>query len=462
MVRTGKRRIKEFKDALDGITLARLAVEMRPIASLKPYARNPRTHSDKQIRQIAESIRVFGFNNPVLIDRNDEIIAGHGRVDAAKLLGLESVPTIRLEHLSEDEKRAYILADNKLAEKSGWDREILAIELQNLIEMETDFSITATGFEIAEIDGLMKVLDEDEAAETEEPSPDLDPEAPVVSALGDLWRLGRHRLLCGDARDPLAYSRLLEGGRARLIITDPPYNVPIQGHVCGLGQVKHDDFVMAAGEMTVPEFTTFLATVFTNLAAYSLDGSIHFISTDWRHLYEFLQAGRLVYTELKNLVVWAKTNAGMGSFYRSQHELILVFKNGRGAHINTFELGQHGRYRTNLWTYPGANSLQQGRAEQLALHPTAKPISLFADAMLDCSAPGDLVLDAFCGSGTVFLAAGRTRRRACALELDPRYVDVAIRRWEEATGEAAVHAETGDTFKACAARVAKEAEHGGR
>ena len=316
MVRTGKRRIKASKHSSDAIPLA-LAVEMRPIASLKPYARNPRTHSNKQIRQIAESIRVFGFNNPVLIDRNDEIIAGHGRVEAAKLLGLESVHTIRLEHLSETEKRAYILADNKLAEKAGWDPEILAIELQNLIEMETDFSITATGFEIAEIDGLMKILDEDEAAETEEPSPHLDPEAPVVSSLGDLWRLGQHRLLCGDARDPLAYARLLKGEKARLIITDPPYNVPILGHVCGLGQVKHDDFLMASGEMTGPEFTTFLATVFTNLAAYSLDGSIHFISTDWRHLYEFLHAGRLVYTELKNLVVWAKTNAGMGSFYRS-------------------------------------------------------------------------------------------------------------------------------------------------
>ena len=249
MVRTGKRRIKASINASERIPFARL-VETRPIASLKPYARNPRTHSNKQIRQIAVSIRVFGFNNPVLIDRNDEIIAGHGRVEAAKLLGLESVPTIRLEHLSEAEKRAYILADNKLAEKAGWDREILAIELQNLIEMETEFSITATGFEIAEIDGLMKILDEDEAAETEEPSPDLDPEAPVVSSLGDLWRLGQHRLLCGDARDPLAYARLLKGEKARLIITDPPYNVPILGHVCGLGQVKHDDFVMASGEMT--------------------------------------------------------------------------------------------------------------------------------------------------------------------------------------------------------------------
>jgi DNA modification methylase len=437
-------------------------VETRPTASLKPYARNPRTHSDSQIRQLAESIRIFGFNKPVLIDGNDEIIAGHGVVKAAKLLGLETVPTIRLEHLSEAEKRAYILADNKIAEQAGWDKEILAIELQNLIEMETEFSITATGFEIAEIDGLLEILERDKGAEMEEPPPDADPAAPVVSRLGDLWRLGQHRLLCGDARDPLAYAHVLKDEKARLIITDPPYNVPILGHVCGLGQVKHDDFIMAAGELTGPEFITFLATVFTNLAAHSLDGSIHFISTDWRHLYEFLHAGRLAYTELKNLVVWAKTNAGMGSFYRSQHELILVFKNGRAPHVNTFELGQHGRYRTNLWTYPGANSLQQGRAEQLALHPTAKPVGLFADAMLDCSAPGDFVLDVFCGSGTVFLAAEHTRRRACALELDPRYVDVAVRRWEKATGETAVHAETGDTFKACAARVAKEAEHGGR
>jgi DNA modification methylase len=461
MVSTSNRRIKASRNASEPIPFVRL-VEIRPTASLKPYARNSRTHSDSQIRQIAESIRAFGFNKPVLIDGNDEIIAGHGVVEAAKLLALESVPTIRLEHLSEAEKRAYILADNRIAEMAGWDKEILAIELQNLIEMETEFSITATGFEIAEIDSLLEILDEDKAAETEEPPPDADPGAPVVSRLGDLWQLGQQRVLCGDARDPLAYARLLEGEKARLIITDPPYNVPVQGHVSGLGQVKHDDFIMASGEMREPEFTTFLATVFTNLAAYSFDGSIHFVFTDWRHLYEFLHAGRLVYSELKNLVVWAKTNAGMGSFYRSQHELILVFKNGRARHINNFELGQHGRYRTNLWTYPGANSLQRGRDEQLALHPTVKPVGLYADAMLDCSAPGDLVLDVFCGSGTVFLAAERTRRRACALELDPRYVDVAVRRWEKTTGETAVHAQTGDTFKACAARVSKEAEHGGR
>jgi DNA modification methylase len=461
MTNIGKRRPKESRQVSNTFPFAR-QVEARSTRSLKPYARNPRTHSQEQIRQLAESIRTFGFNKPILIDENDTIIAGHGVVEAAKLLGLENVPTIRLEHLSEAEKRAFILADNKLAEKARWDPEILAIELQTLIEMETEFSVAVTGFEIAEIDGLLEILDKDKGADIDEPPPDLDPKRPVVSTRGDLWWLGQHRLLCGDARDPLAYARLLGSRKARLIITDPPYNVPIQGHVCGLGQVKHDDFMMASGEMTGPEFTTFLATVFTSLAAYSLDGSIHFISTDWRHLYEFLHAGRLAYTEIKNLVVWSKTNAGMGSFYRSQYELILVFKNGRAPHINTFELGQHGRYRTNLWTYPGANSLQRGRDEQLGLHPTVKPVGLFADAMLDCSAPGDLVLDAFCGSGTVFLAAERTRRHAYGLELDPRYVDVAIRRWEEATGEAAVHAETGESFQVCAARVAEEVQHGGR
>jgi hypothetical protein len=437
-------------------------VETRSTKSLKPYARNPRTHSDEQIRQLAESLRTFGFNKPVLIDQNDTIIAGHGVVKAAELLGLESVPTIRLDHLSDLEKRAYILADNKLAERSGWDQEILAIELQALIDMDTDFSVTVTGFEIAEIDALLETGDQDRAAEIEQDQPDIDPTSPAVSAVGDLWQLGRHRLLCSDARDPLAYTRLLQDDKARMVITDPPFNVPVHGHVCGLGRVQHHNFVMASGEMTGAEFTTFLATVFTNLAAHSVDGSIHFISTDWRHLYEFLQAGRLVYTELKNLVVWAKTNAGMGSFYRSQHELFLVFKNGRAPHVNTFELGQHGRYRTNLWTYPGANSLQRGRSEQLALHPTVKPIGLFADAMLDCSAPGDLVIDAFCGSGTVFLAAETTRRRAGGLELDPRYVDVAVKRWEEATGENAIHADSGETFKARAAQVAEETKVGGR
>lgn len=313
----------------------------------------------------------------------------------------------------------------------------------------------ATGFEIAEVDGLLNVIADDKA-DIGKSARHLDPQAPVISSVGDLWQLGRHQLLCGDARDPVAHARLLRGEKAKLIITDPPYNVPITGHVCGLGRVKHDEFIMASGEMTTAEFVTFLATVFTNLAAHSMDGSIHFVSTDWRHLEEFLHAGRPVYTELKNLVVWAKSSAGMGSFYRSQHELILVFKNGRAAHINTFELGQHGRYRTNLWTYPGANSLHGGRTEQLALHPTVKPVDLIADAMLDCSAPGDLVLDAFCGSGTVFLAGERTNRRAHALELDPRYIDVAVRRWEQATVEVAIHIDTGLTFAARAERLLKE------
>lgn len=458
MAKAKVRQNKALKNASERDPLAELSVEKRAIASLKPCACNPRTHSKKQIRQIADSIRAFGFNNPVLVDGDDEIIAGHGRVEAAKLLGLKRVPTIRLEHMSDAQKRAYLLADNKLAENAGWDREILAIELQHLIEMDTDFSITTMGFEIAEIDGLIEVLGDDDAADEEEFVPEAGPEAPTVSSVGDLWQLGAHRLLCADARDPLAYGRLLDGEKARLIITDPPYNVPVNGHVCGLGQVKHDEFVMASGEMSEPEFVAFLTTVFNMLAAHSLSGSIHFISTDWRHLYEFLQAGRATYTTFKNLVVWAKTNAGMGSFYRSQHELFLVFKNGRAAHTNTFELGQHGRHRTNLWTYPGVNSGQRDRAEELALHPTVKPVGLVADAILDCSAPNDLVLDAFCGSGTVLLAAERTGRRAAALELDARYVDVAVRRWERATGEDAIHDETKETFATHSARAIKEHE----
>jgi DNA modification methylase len=421
-------------------------MELVPIARLKPYPRNARTHSRKQIHQIADSIERFGFTNPVLIDNAGEIIAGHGRVAAAKLLGLTAVPAVRLSHLSEAEKRAYILADNKLAEKAGLDREILAIELQSLIDLDLDMELT--GFEIPEIDLILDEADEAKrelgGAEDDIPQPIA---GPTITQAGDLWALGKHRILCGDALDNASYERLLGGEKADFVFTDPPYNVPIEGHVCGKGAIHHREFAMASGEMSAQEFTGFLARVFAHLVAHSKDGSIHDIFMDWRHTVEMMAAGRKAYSELKNLCIWNKNNAGMGSFYRSKHELVFVWKNGAAPHINNFELGQHGRNRSNVWEYPGISTMRAGRLEELAMHPTVKPVALVADAIKDCSRRGAVVLDPFVGSGTSVIAAERTGRRARGIEIDTAYVDVAVRRWQSYTGKFATLAQTGQTFE---------------
>src|SRR6266516_3059557 len=422
-----------------------MKIEFTLVNDLRPYPNNARTHSKKQIRQIANSITKFGFCNAVLIDDAKQIIAGHGRVEAAKLLGIDAVPTCRLSHLSEADKRAYILADNKLAAKAGWDRELLAIELQGLIE--TDVNTELTGFEMAEIDLILEEAREASATASgpEDEVPECSP-GRAVTQTGDLWLLGTHRLLCGDARDNAAYDRLLEAAKAEFVFTDPPYNVVIDGNVCGLGRVRHREFAMGCGEMSEAEFTAFLEAVFVLLAENTLDGSIHQICMDWRHMWEMLEAGRRVYSELKNLCIWNKTNAGMGSFYRSKHELVFVWKSGTAAHINNFELGQHGRHRTNVWDYAGVNTMRAGRLEELAMHPTVKPAALVADAIKDCSRRGGLQLEPFCGSGTILIAAERAGRKARGLEVDPTYVDVAVRRWEALTGKSATLI-TGETFE---------------
>ena len=418
--------------------------ENRPTHSLRPYPGNARTHSPKQIRQIAKSIERFGFNNPVLVDDDDQIIAGHGRVEAAKLLNMKTVPTVRLSHLSEPEKKAYILADNRLAEKAGWDNEVLAIELQGLVDL--GFDVLLTGFEPAEVDIIIEGFGD----ESEQPE-NLVPEeksGPPVSRLGDVWILGTHILVCGDSTDAATYKMLMDDDKAEFVFTDPPYNVKIDGNVSGLGRVKHREFAMASGEMSESKFTAFLSGVYALLCRYSADGSIHQICMDWRHMREMLAAGDANYSELKNVCVWNKTNAGMGTFYRSKHELVFIWKNGSSPHINTFELGQYGRHRTNVWDYDGVNTMRAGRLDELAMHPTVKPVAMVTDAIKDCSKRGGIILDPFCGSGTILIAAEKIGRRARAIELDPKYVDVAIRRWEQYTGKTALLALWGDTFDA--------------
>ena len=320
-----------------------------------------------------------------------------------------------------------------------------------------DFSIELTGFEVPEIDLRIALLDD--APEAADDPADVLPEAaagPPLSQIGDLWVLGRHRLLCGSALDPAAFATLLGDERAAIVFTDPPSNVPIDGHASGLGAIHHRPFPMASGEMDRSEFTAFLGQAFRNLAAFSIDGSLHYICMDWRHIAELLAAGRDIYDELKNLCVWVKDNGGMGSLYRSQHELVFVFKQGRGSHRNNVQLGQFGRNRSNVWHYPGANSFARCGEEGnlLALHPTVKPVAMVADAILDCSARGEIVLDAFLGSGTTLIAAERTGRRCCGLELDAGYVDTTIRRWQALTGGSACHAASGRRFD----DLAREAE----
>ena len=440
-----------------------LKVVVRSPSELKQNPRNARTHSRRQIRQIADSIAAFGFTNPILVDEDNLIIAGHGRVEAAQLLGMSEVPTVCLAHMSEAEKRAYVIADNRLAEKAGWDEEILKIEFQSLIELVSELDLTVTGFEIAEID---LILQDDDNAVGGDALDDVvlpDADAAVITRPGDLWQLGCHRVLCADATQPESYGRLLRGARAQMVFTDPPYNVRIGGHVSGLGRAQHAEFPMASGEMSEEEFIAFLATILARIGTHSADGAIAYVCMDWRHVYELLVAGRASQLALKNLCVWANTNVGMGTFYRSQHELVAVFKVGTAPHINSFELGQYGRRRTNVWTYPGVNAFGGGRDAALAMHPTVKPIALVADAIKDCSKRNGLVLDPLLGSGTTVIAAEITGRRAAGLELDPHYVDCVIRRWQQKTGHAAVLAASGETFEAVArVRIEprKEAAHG--
>ena len=409
-----------------------LNIKIISVENLTPYANNARTHSKKQISQIARSIERLGFNNPILIDGNNQTIAGHGRLLAAKELGMKEVPTICLAHLNEAEIKAYILADNKLAEKAGWDQDILKIELQNLMALEIDFDLTLTGFDTPEIDIILNGVGENKEDDPLDSIPD-DNLIPKQVKFGDLWRLGNHYMYCGDSLESESFDLLLRGKKADLIFTDPPYNVPVDGHICGSGKIKHQDFAYASGEMSEQQFIEFLQKSFELQKNYSRIGSIHYVCMDWRHVSEISTAGKQVYSELKNICVWNKQLAGMGSLYRSQHELIFVFKHGNVPHINNIELGKHGRYRSNIWDYPGVH-VSNNHRNDLKFHPTVKPVQMITDAIIDCSKQGDIVLDCFAGSGSTLLAAERIKRKAYLIEYESKYCDVVIYRFEKMTG----------------------------
>jgi DNA modification methylase len=419
-------------------------IEHRPIAELRPNPRNARRHSQKQLSQIAGSIREFGFNSIVVVDEDGVILVGHGRVEGARMAGLQTVPVLRVTGLTPEQKIAFALADNKIALNADWEIDQLKVLWRELVGAEINFDLEVTGFETAEIDLLVDGPSDAEKIDRSDILPP--PQSEPVSRLGDLWHLGDHRLLCGDACDPASYADLLADERARVVFTDPPYNVPIDGHVGGLGAIKHREFKMASGEMSSAQFEEFLRTAFGHLASFSVDGALNFICMDWRHMPEVMRAATGTYSELKNLCVWNKNNGGMGSLYRSKHELVFVYKSGTAPHLNMIELGKYGRYRTNVWDYAGVNTFRSGREAELEMHPTVKPTALVIDAIKDCSRRGEIVLDAFAGSGTTIMAAHKCRRRARAIELDPLYVDVAIRRWQSYTGQNATMAVTGETF----------------
>ena len=429
-------------------------IVQRAIKDLKVNRRNARKHSDRQVKLIAASLREFGWLVPIIVDEDGTVLAGHGRLLAAKLLNMAEVPTIQVKHLTEELKRAFMLADNRLAELAEWDDEMLKVELTELSALELDFHFEVTGFDTRDLDRLdTPVVAKPPKAEA---IAEINREQPAVSALGDLWQLGSHLLLCGNALEDGSYAKLMDDQRAQMVFTDPPYNVKNDGHTGGLGSVHHANFAMASGEMSVTEFTKFLTTSMGLMAHYSLDGAIHYLCMDWRHASELLAAAAGIYSEQKNLCVWNKTNGGMGTFYRSKHELIFVYKVGTAAHINNFGLGEGGRYRTNVWDYAGVNTFKPGRMDELRSHPTCKPLPLVMDALMDCATRKSVVLDPFLGSGTTLIAAEKTGRIGRGMELDPYYVDAAIERWQALTGKRAIHVESGRTFEQMAnAKVSK-------
>ena len=421
-----------------------LQVTYIPVGELKPSPHNARTHSKRQLQQIAKSIKQFGFLIPILADENNVVIAGHGRLEAALQLKMKDVPVVRSAGLTDAQKRLFMLADNKIASNAGWNREQLAIEfseLSGLLKFE-NLEIELSGFATAEVDQIL--VDHLESPATAEDAFE-EPRGKPVSRSGDLWLLGQHRLLCGNARSPEAADRLMGGELASMVFADPPYNVAVR-RVVGRGRTKHREFEEASGEQTEAEFTQFLNTTLGNASRVSTADALHFVCMDWRHCGELLSAAKSVYAEHVNTAVWVKTNAGMGSLYRSQHELIHIFRVGSDQHLNNVELGRYGRSRTNVWHYAGATSFRAGRMDELRTHPTVKPVGLVSDAMRDCTKLRQIVLDPFCGSGTTIIAAERVGRRGFGLEIDSLYVDTAVRRWEELTGKDAVLCGSNSTF----------------
>jgi DNA modification methylase len=429
--------------ALTFIGIVADRIELRPVATIKVGRAAARTHDEAQIALIMGSFTAFGLINPIIVDEQGQVLAGVARLEAARRLGIKTVPTVPIVHLSDDEKRAYRLADNRIAELAGWDTKLLAIEFEHLLEINYD--VTVIGFSTPQIDIVLAGDGSNGAEELEEPV-DIDDTKPAISRVGDLFGLGRHLVLCGDALSPGSYARLLGSDQARMALSDPPYNCAIDGFVGGLGKVKHREFAMAAGEMSDQQFQTFLKTYFGNVSRHLVDGALIYTFMDWRQQLPLLAAAKASELRQINLCVWNKLTGGMGSFYRSQHELCTVHRYGDAPHLNLVELGRNGRYRTNVWDQQGMAGFSRDRDELLKAHPTVKPWAMLAEAIKDCTHHGDLVLDAFLGSGSTLIAAEKCGRVCRGIELDPLYVDTIVRRWEKLTGKSATHLATGLTL----------------
>jgi DNA modification methylase len=424
--------------------LIEIQIEYRAVSDLALDSRNPRQHSQRQINQLADSIREFGLVMPVVVDGRGQVVIGHGRVLAARKLLMPRIPVVEIRHLLPAQLKALRIADNKLAQNAHWDERLLGESLLELKELDRDFDLSITGFSLPEIDLAIQKLSQPVVEDIDDAGSETGVQ---VCQLGDLWQLGGHHVHCSDATSEAAFERLMTDNRADVVFVDPPYNVRIDGHASGKGKVRHREFAQGSGELSQEEFSRFLVGSCTLLEKYSKSGAIHFICMDWKHVDQLLVAGREVYSELKNIVVWVKSTAGMGSLYRSRHELICVFKSGTERHTNNIELGKHGRDRSNVWHYDSAGTQSRKGNNVLELHPTVKPVQLVMDALLDCSNRGDIVLDCFLGSGTTLLASERTGRICGGIELDPLYVDTAIRRWQNLTGKDAVRVSDGKLFR---------------
>lgn len=424
--------------------------QTQPIAVSSPrFPKSFKVYPTATIKKAARFIETFGSRLPILVDADRNIVAGEIWALAHQRLGLPEISALFIEGLSVDQLQAYRIGIQRIPELGEWDEGALGELFKDWTSRDLEFDVEAMGFEMPEIDTFIGNLGVEPASNGADDKLEPTDFGHPITKLGDIWNAGPHRILCGNSIESSSFDALMHDDKASVVITDPPYNVAIDGHVGGKGSIHHSEFVMASGEMSTEEFQTFLQKNMSLLALHSTDGSLHYIFMDWRHTADLLGAAHRVYRHLKNIVVWVKSNGGMGSFYRSQHEFVFVFKNGDASHRNNVQLGRHGRNRTNVWQYAGANGFDgrtTGEGNLLALHPTVKPVQMLADALLDSSARGGIVLDPFLGSGSTLIACERIGRRLRGIELDPAYVDVAIRRWQRHTGASAINAATGKAF----------------
>lgn len=424
-------------------------LQMVDIESIILRFKSLRKHSKKQLQKLKNAINKVGYVNPILLDEKYNILAGELRLFAAKELGFTQIPAIILENLTPEEIEAIRILDNRIAEDGEWNFENLKDEIEKL--MKFDITFEDLGFDTVDYDEifLIKNSGENKVHDTDKEDESwLDANIPTKVKTGDLWRLGDHFIFCGDSLNDKSFEILMQGELDQIVVTDPPYNCKIKGHVCGLGKTQHEEFAMASGEMTDSEFAEFISKFMQNLVKFSCDGSLSYIFMDWVGVKLLLTQGKKHYSELKNIAVWNKKVGGMGAMYRSQHEMVPIFKNGKAKHQNHIQLGKNGRYRTNVWDYSGVRATNPTSLELLKLHPTVKPVAMLHDILLDSSSKNDIVLDCFGGSGSTLLAAERCKRRARLIEINPRYVDVSIYRWEKETGKTAKmiknHAEVQD------------------